>query len=110
MVVPAANASLKTAQTTSWCRYEPARCFAQQSIEVGFFVGAFIVLFAVANNFDLAQLPRPLNVAKFAVLFLGIGYSARLMSDSLGDKVSIAAMSAVGNKTLSLMIPKLIGW
>lgn len=110
MVVPAGNTSAKTAQTSSWCRYEPARCFAQQAIEVGFFVGAFMVLLAVANNFRLDQLPQPLNVAKFAVVFLGIGYSARLMSDSLGDKVSIAAMSAVGQKTLSLMIPRLVGW
>jgi hypothetical protein len=110
MVVPAGNTSARTAQTSSWCRYEPLRCFGQQAIEVGFFVGAFLVLFAVANNFALGELPRPLNVLKFAALFLGIGYSARLMSDSLGDKVSIAAMSAVGQKTLSLMIPRLIGW
>jgi hypothetical protein len=110
MVVPAGNASARASQTSSWCRYEPLRCFAQQAIEVGFFVGAFLVLFAAANNFDLAGLPLPLNVLKFGLVFLGIGYSARLMSDSLGDKVSFAAMSAVGQKTLSLMIPRLIGW
>lgn len=110
MTVPVGNLNARTAQTTSWCRYDPARCIAQQAIEVGFFVGSFLVLLFVAGGFELAALPQPLSVLKFAALFLGIGYSARLMSDSLGDKVSIAAMNAVGAKTLSLMIPKFVSW
>ncbi len=108
MAVPPGNLNARTAQTSSWCRYDPARCIAQQAIEVGFFVGSFLVLLFVAGG--SAALPEPLRVVKFALVFLGIGYSARLMSDSLGDKVSIAAMNAVGAKTLSLMIPRFVGW
>lgn len=109
-MVPSGNLNARTAQTSSWCRYEPVKCLAQQGIEVGFFVGSFLVLFFVAGGFSARVLPQPLDVLKFAALFLGIGYSARLMSDSLGDKVSIAAMNAVGAKTLSLMIPRFVSW
>ena len=100
----------RNTQTDSWCRYEPVKCVLQQIKEIGFFVGAYIVLVLVATNFDFTKLPSLQQLAKFSVVFVAIGYSARLMSDSLGDKVSIAAMNSIGAKTVSLVFPKFISW
>ena len=71
----------RNTQTDSWCRYEPVKCVLQQIKEIGFFVGAYIVLVLVATNFDFTKLPSLQQLAKFSVAFVAIGYSARLMSD-----------------------------
>jgi hypothetical protein len=50
------------------------------------------------------------NLIKFTLVFLLMNIAARMVSDSFSDKLSIAALSGLGLKCTSLLVPQLSSW
>ncbi len=103
---PGNLANNKLSNTDSWCRYDPVACIAQVGIETLFLATAYsTVLFMLGS-----PAPDLSNVAKFMVVFALLTFSARMISDSLSDKMTIAATSALGSKIMTTIAPKIVGW
>jgi hypothetical protein len=92
--------------TDSWCRYEPLSCLTLVGIETLFIASAYVsVLLLLGGN-----VPTIVDVTKFMALFVFLTFSARMISDTLSDKITIATTAALGVKMVSLMAPKIVGW
>ena len=55
-------------------------------------------------------MPRALNIVKFLATFIVLSLAARMISDDLGNKLSITAVSGIGSKTVSLLAPRFVSW
>lgn len=93
-------------QVNSWCRYDPLVCVTEVGIETAFLAVAFTaVLFLLGG-----AVPGPLALIKFMALFGVVSIAARMVSDDLGNKLSIAAVSGLGGKIVTLLAPRFVGW
>lgn len=101
---------LAVAQTKSWCRKYPGLCVREAGIETVFLLGAYLLLLLVSSGFTLSAMPAFSSVAQFVVLFAVLSVGARMVSDDLGNKMSIAAVSGVGAKVVSSIVPKFSAW
>lgn len=101
---------LAVAQTRSWCRKYPGLCVREAGIETLFLLGAYLLLLYVAAGFTLSTMPAFKKVLQFVVLFAVLSVGARMVSDDLGNKMSIAAVSGVGAKVVSSIVPKFAAW
>lgn len=96
----------QTVATDSWCRYEPLSCLTLVGIETVFIASAYISILMLLGG----AVPSAINVLKFVAVFVFLTFSARMISDSLSDKITIASTSALGLKMVSLIAPKIVGW
>lgn len=93
-------------QISSWCRYDPLICVTQVGIEAVFVaLGYCAMLFLTGGN-----PPSLLSIFKFLVTFITLSVSARMISDDLGNKLSFSAVSGIGSKVVSILVPKFVGW
>lgn len=97
-------------QTLSWCRDNPRICVREAGVETGFMLAAYVALMFVSANFKFNSLPGPWLVLKFCLFFFSFSFFARLVSDDLGNKISIAAVSGIGAKIVAMLIPKFVTW
>lgn len=103
---PSTRAKTQSDQVDSWCRYDPAVCVWQIAVEAVFVAAAYgAVLFLTGGT-----VPSPFNVAKFLALFVALSMAARMISDDLGNKLSIAAVSGIGSKCVSILAPRFVTW
>ena len=105
--LPSVNANNKQTGTDSWCRYDPLACVAQVGIETLFLAVAYTFVLMVLGT---TTPPKVLNLLKFVFVFVLFTFSARMMSDSLGDKATIGAVSALGMKIMTTLAPKIVAW
>ena len=91
----------QTNNTNSWCRYDPVSCLAQVGTETLFIAAAYSSVLLLLGN----ELPKITNVAKFMVMFAFLSFSARMLSDTLSDKITITSLGALGSKVVMLMTP-----
>lgn len=103
---PEALAKTEAGQTNSWCRYDPALCVAQIWIEAAFISSAYCALLFLTGGTP----PGPLDLVKFLGLFFLMSLAARMISDDLGNKLSISALSGIGSKCVSVLAPRFVGW
>lgn len=103
---PDALAKTQLSQVSSWCRYDPTICL----IEVG--VEAVFILLAYCSMLFLTGSPVPgaLDIVKFMTSFVVLSVAARMISDDLGNKLSISAVSGLGSKAVSILAPRFVGW
>ena len=99
-------ANTKITQTMSWCRLDPAGCAREVGIEAAFLAAAYTTLLFVTGG----EVPGPLTLLKFVLLFVFFSMSGRMLSDSLGDKMAITAVSGLGSKIVSIIAPRFVGW
>lgn len=96
----------KTSNTNAWCRYDPVSCLAQVGIETLFIATAYSSVLLLLGN----ELPKLVNIAKFMVMFSFLTFAARMISDTLSDKITITSLGALGSKVVTLMAPKIVSW
>lgn len=101
---------LAVAQTRSWCRKYPGLCAREAGVETLFLLGAYLLLLYAAAGFTFSTMPKTRNVVLFVALFAVLSFGARLVSDDLGNKMSIAAVSGVGAKVVSVIVPTFTAW
>lgn len=92
--------------TDAWCRYEPLSCLTLVGTETLFIASAYVSILLLLGG----TLPAAVNVAKFMAVFVFLSFSARMISDALSDKITIAATSALGLKMVSLIAPRIVAW
>lgn len=93
-------------QVSSWCRYDPLVCVTEVAIEALFIAGSYCALLQLTNG----PMPPLANILRFLGVFFTLSLGARMVSDDLGNKLSITAISGIGAKTVSLLAPKFVGW
>ena len=94
----------QTNNTNSWCRYDPVSCLAQVGIETLFIAAAYSSVLLLLGN----ELPQITNVAKFMVMFSFLSFAARMISDTLSDKITITSLGALGSRVVTLMTPAIV--
>lgn len=99
-------ARTKLGQVSSWCRYDPVACLGQVGLEALFIALAY----AAILHYTGGTVPSAWNVVKFMAAFVTLSVSARMISDDLGNKLSISAVSGIGSKTVSMLAPRFVGW
>jgi hypothetical protein len=103
---PEQLAKTQLSQVSSWCRYDPMICLTEVGIEAGFIAAAYCaMLFLTGGN-----VPGVLDILKFLLTFTVLSVAARMISDDLGNKLSISAVSGIGSKTVSMLAPRFVGW
>jgi hypothetical protein len=90
----------------AWARRAPITAARQAVIETGFLIMAYSAIIFLVGG----QVPNVSNLIKFGFVFLLINIAARMVSDSFSDKLSVAALSGLALKTLTLISPKIISW
>jgi hypothetical protein len=115
--VPPDNQRTENTQANSWCRFDPLICLRTVAIEAGFLLAAFCILRMMLEPRTspglggfLGVLPGPWLLLKFLVLFVFISYSARLLSDDLGNKVSFSAIGGIGGRVMTAIAPGFVSW
>lgn len=93
-------------QVSSWCRYDPMICLAEVGVEAGFIAASYCAMLFLTGG----AVPSVLNIIKFLLTFTVLSIAARMLSDDLGNKLSISAVSGIGSKTVSILAPKFVGW
>lgn len=93
-------------QITSWCRYDPVMCVIQVGIEAVFIALAYCALLFLTGG----TVPGPLAILKFLASFITLSLAARQISDDLGNKLSISAVSGLGSKCVSMLATRFVGW
>jgi len=96
----------KANNTDAWCRYDPVSCLAQVGIETLFIAAAYSSVLLLLGS----ELPKIANIAKFMVMFSVLTFSARMISDTLSDKITITSLGALGSKVVTLMAPRIVSW
>jgi hypothetical protein len=96
----------KASNTDAWCRYDPVSCLAQVGVETLFIAAAYSSVLLLLGN----ELPQITNIAKFMVMFSFLTFAARMISDTLSDKITITSLGALGSKVVTLMAPKIVTW
>ncbi len=93
-------------QVSSWCRYDPMVCLLQVGIEALFIMlGVTSLMFITGGG-----APSPLNMVKFMLSFTVLSVLARMISDDLGNKLTISVVSGMGGKAASMLAPRYVGW
>ena len=103
---PEQLAKTQLGQVSSWCRYDPLICLTEVAIEVAFIGLAFCALLFLSGG----SVPGLADIAKFAASFAVLSVTARWISDDLGNKLSIAAISGIGAKCVAFLAPKFVSW
>lgn len=103
---PPQLANTELNQVSSWCRYDPVACCIQVGIETVFMLLAFCSLLFLTGG----AVPQPLDIAKFLITFSTLSVAARMISDDLGNKISVSAIAGVGSKVMSMLAPRFVGW
>lgn len=103
---PPQLANNELTNTNAWCRYDPFACMTQVGIETLFIASAYVSVLLLLGN----DIPEITNVAKFMAIFAFLTFSARMISDTLSDKMTITATAALGSKMMTLIAPKIVGW
>ena len=93
-------------QPHNWCFRDPMACLRQVGIETGFLATAYVFLLWVTHS----PMPPPLRVAQFVLLFALLSFAGRQLSDGLGDKIAITALSGIGSKLVAILAPKFVMW
>lgn len=96
----------KLNQMSSWCRYDPMLCVQQVVVEALFVAAAYSSLLLLTGG----AVPSVVSVLKFVGVFSVLCVAARMVSDDLGNKISITAVSGLGGKTVSMLAPRFVGW
>lgn len=104
--IPLPLVNTKITQTMSWCRLDPVGCAQEVGTEAAFLCAAYTTLLFVTGG----KVPSPLRLVKFVLLFVLFSMAGRLLSDSLGDKMAITAVSGLGSKLVSILAPQFVGW
>ncbi len=103
---PPAVLNNKYTQTMSWCRLYPVACVREVSIEAAFLAAAYIFMLFVTGS----ELPTVWRVLKFGLIFMLLTIAGRMISDGLGDKMAITAVSGLGGKMVSIMAKGFVSW
>lgn len=103
---PEQLAKTQLTQVSSWCRYDPMICLMEVGIEAGFVAAAYCSMLFLTGG----SVPGVLDILKFLVTFTVLSVGARMISDDLGNKLSISAVSGIGSKTVSILAPRFVGW
>lgn len=103
---PEQLAKTQLGQISSWCRYDPMICLAEVGVEAGFIALAYCSMLFLTGG----AVPGPLAILKFLLSFTVLSMAARMISDDLGNKLSISAVSGIGSKTVSILAPRFVGW
>lgn len=103
---PPPVANTKVTQTMSWCRLDPLACTKEVCVEAAFLGAAYIFLLFVTGS----EVPLPLAVIKFLLVFVLLTLAGRMVSDSLGDKMAITAVSGLGGKMVSILAKGFVSW
>ena len=103
---PEQLAKTQLGQISSWCRYDPMVCLAEVGVEAGFIAPAYCAMLFLTGG----VVPGPLSIIKFLTTFTMLNVAARMISDDLGNKLSISAVSGIGSKTVSILAPRFVGW
>ena len=103
---PEQLAKTQMSQVSSWCRYDPMICLMEVGIEAGFIALAYCSMLFLTGG----AVPGLGSVLKFLVSFTVLSVAARMVSDDLGNKLSISAVSGIGSKTVSILAPRFVGW
>lgn len=98
------------AQSRSWCRKYPGLCAREAGTEALFLLGAYLLLLYVSAGFTFSAMPAAGKVLQFVILFATLSFGARMVSNDLGNKISIAAVSGIGAKVVSSIVPKFGSW
>lgn len=93
-------------QISSWCRYDPVVCVAEVGVEAVFIALAYCAVLFLTGG----AVPSLAAIAKFLAIFVVLSVAARMVSDDLGNKLSISAVSGIGSKTVSILAPRFVGW
>mgnify|MGYP007100212356 CR=1 FL=1 len=103
---PEALQKTQMGQVNSWCRYDPMICATEVGVEAAFVaLGICSLLFLTSG-----PVPGPLQIVKFIAVFSVLNLAARMISDDLGNKVSISAVSGIGAKAAAILAPRFVGW
>ena len=103
---PEQLAKTQLGQVSSWCRFDPMVCLAEVGVEAGFIALSYCAMLFLTGS----PVPGPLSLVKFLLAFTVLSVAARMISDDLGNKLSISAVSGIGSKTVSILAPRFVGW
>lgn len=93
-------------QVSSWCRYDPWVCVREVLIETIFIAGAYMAILFLTGG----AVPPAFVVLKFIGIFALFTVAARMVSDDVGNKISISAISGVGGKIVGILAPRFVSW
>lgn len=93
-------------QVSSWCRYDPLVCVGQVALETAFIAAAYSATLYVSGG----TVPAVKSLVLFFLMFMVLGIAARMISDDLGNKISITAISGIGSKVVSIIAPRFVSW
>lgn len=103
---PEQLAKTQLSQVSSWCRYDPLICVAEVGVEAAFIALAYCAMLFLTGG----DVPGPVSIAKFLAAFTVLSIAARMISDDLGNKLSISAVSGIGSKTVAILAPRFVSW
>lgn len=103
---PESHAKTQAGQVNGWCRYDPLTCSALAAAEAAFIAAAYTAVLFLTSGVP----PGPAQLLKFLLMYTVLSLSARMVSDDLGNKMSISAMSGIGGKCISVLAPRFVGW
>lgn len=103
---PEVHARAQQTQVNSWCRYDPLVCLTQVGLEAVFIVIGYCSLLFLTGG----QVPGVSDILKFLATFGVVSVAARMISDDLGNKLSINAVSGLGGKCVAMLAPRFVGW
>lgn len=103
---PEQLAKTQLGQISSWCRYDPMVCLAEVGVEAVFIALAYCSMLFLTGG----AVPTPASLLRFLLSFTVLSVAARMISDDLGNKLSISAVSGIGSKTVSLLAPRFVSW
>lgn len=103
---PEPLARTQLSQVSSWCRYDPAVCLAEVGVETAFIAAGYCALLYLMRG----PVPDITDVLKFMLVFAVMSVAARMISDDLGNKLSISAVSGIGSKCVSILAPRFVAW
>lgn len=81
-------------------------CVQQVVVEAAFVAAAYSSVLLLTGG----AVPGVANVLKFVGVFTVLCLAARMVSDDLGNKITITAVSGLGAKTVSMLAPRFVGW
>lgn len=93
-------------QVSAWCRYDPLVCLTAVGVETAFLATGYCAVLYLTGS----AVPSLLDILRFALAFGTFSVAARMLSDDLGNKLSISAISGIGSKCVSILAPRFVGW
>lgn len=93
-------------QVSSWCRYDPWVCVRAVGIETLFVAASYCAVLFLTGG----AVPQASRLLQFIFVFGLVTLGARMVSDDVGNKIGVSAISGVGNKIVSIMAPRFVTW